>query len=223
MNAIAYYRVSTQRQEKSGLGLSAQSVAVLRHAENNGLTILHEFTEIESGKVNERPILQDAIEQAKKHNAILIIAKLDRLSRSVAFISQLMESKIKFVCADMPQANELTIHIFAAMAQFERKRISERIKEALQAKRLNEPNWSPGTNNLDDQARAKASESISRKARETLSIRHAWHLIKGLRSEGQSYNRIAYNLSIEGYKTPRGNVNWHGNQVRNIYLRFGNF
>jgi DNA invertase Pin-like site-specific DNA recombinase len=220
MKAIPYYRVSSTRQEKSGLGLDAQATSVLNYVQNNGLSILHEFTEIESGKNNSRPILKQAIDKAKQTNAILVIAKLDRLSRSVSFISQLMEKKVKFVCCDMPEANELTIHIFAAVAQWERQRISERIKEALAAKKEREPNWTPGTNNLTDDARAKASKTISCKARESKSIRHAWHLIRSLRLEGQSYGKIAYNLSMEGYKTPKGNSNWHANQVRNIYIRF---
>jgi len=134
---VAYYRVSTTRQGNSGLGLDAQRQAVDDYLNGGNWTLLREFTEVETGKgsnaLDKRPQLKDAIAFAKKHKAKLIIAKLDRLARNVAFVSALMESKVQFVCADMPEANELTLHIVAAMAQYEGKRISERTREALQA------------------------------------------------------------------------------------------
>ena len=126
---IAYYRVSTQRQGLSGLGLEAQKSSVLSFLNNR--TILAEFTDVETGKNDNRPQLLKAIELAKQTNSTLLIAKLDRLSRNLTFVSTLMDTKMKFICADMPDANELTIHIFAALAQWERKRISERTKGAM--------------------------------------------------------------------------------------------
>lgn len=217
---VAYYRVSTKKQGKSGLGLDAQRNTVSKFIERNGDRIIAEFTEVESGKNNDRTELSKAIETAKENDATLVIAKLDRLSRNVSFISKLMDEKVKFVCCDMPQANELTIHIFAAMAQFERKRISERIKEALDAKRVREPDWKPGNpQNLTKEARQKAYDSISRKAREAKEIRHAYHFIKPRREQGVSYEKIAAMLNKEGYRTRRGKK-FRGWQVWNIYKRF---
>ncbi len=130
---IAYYRVSTRKQDKSGLGLEAQKNAVTVFAERIGCEIIAEFKEVESGKINHRPELNEALELCEITGARLVIAKLDRLSRSVAFLSGLMESKVKFTACDNPEATELTIHILAAVAQAERIAISERTKAALQA------------------------------------------------------------------------------------------
>jgi DNA invertase Pin-like site-specific DNA recombinase len=136
MNYVAYYRVSTQQQGRSGLGLEAQRAAVLQHV-GQALEPGNEFTEVETGKgsnaLDRRPVLKAALAEAKRTKATLIIAKLDRLARNVSFIAQLMESKVKFICADMPEATELTLHIMAAMAQHERQMISERTKAALAA------------------------------------------------------------------------------------------
>ena len=219
---VAYYRVSTKKQGKSGLGLDAQRNTVSKFIERNGDRIIAEFTEVESGKNDERTELSKAIEMANEDDATLIIAKLDRLSRNVSFISQLMDEKVKFVCCDMPEANELTIHIFAAMAQFERKRISERIKEALDAKRVREPDWKPGNpQNLTKEARQMAYDSISRKAREDKGVRHAFHFSRPVREQGLSYDKIAVMLNKEKYRTRRGKK-FSGWQVWNIYKRFEN-
>jgi DNA invertase Pin-like site-specific DNA recombinase len=130
---IAYYRVSTQRQGASGLGLEAQRKSVHDYAARSNLTILSEYTEVESGKKSSRAELAKAMEDAKRHKALLVIAKIDRLARNVAFVSHLMESKVDFVAVDMPDANRLTIHIMAAIAEHEARMISERTKAALQA------------------------------------------------------------------------------------------
>lgn len=132
-HGAAYYRVSTDRQGKSGLGLEAQQTAVQNFAIAHGIQLDKEFTEIESGKKNNRPILQESLTYCRRYKAQLIIAKLDRLGRNVAFISALMDSGVSFVAVDNPQANELILHIMAAFAQYERKAISTRTKEALQA------------------------------------------------------------------------------------------
>jgi len=131
---IAYYRVSTKKQQVSGLGLDAQREAVERYAKQNGYQIVGEFQETESGKMHDnRPQLRLAIEQCDLTGAKLVIAKLDRLSRNVAFLANLMETGVGFVACDNPQANELTIHILAAVAQEERRAISQRTKAALAA------------------------------------------------------------------------------------------
>jgi DNA invertase Pin-like site-specific DNA recombinase len=130
---VAYYRVSTNKQGKSGLGLDAQRRAVVDYLDGGKWELVGEFTEIESGKRADRPELEKAIAACKKHRAKLIIAKLDRLSRNVAFIATLMERKVDFLCCDNPTATKFTIHILAAVAEFERDAISKRTKDALAA------------------------------------------------------------------------------------------
>ncbi len=130
---IAYYRVSTKRQGESGLGLEGQQEAVETFAEQNGAKIVTSYTEVESGRKSDRPQLAIAIGQSKLSGSTLVVAKLDRLARNVAFLSQLMDSGVDFVCTDNPHANRLTIHILAAVAEDEARRISERTKVALQA------------------------------------------------------------------------------------------
>lgn len=129
---VAYYRVSTNRQGESGLGLEVQQDAVHLFLKKKKLKLTKEFTEIESGKKNIRPVLKEALEYCRKNDALLIIAKLDRLGRNVAFISSLMESRVAFVAVDNPEANHLILHILAAFAQYEREQISIRTKSALQ-------------------------------------------------------------------------------------------
>ena len=134
MKAIAYYRVSTQKQGRSGLGLEAQQFSAQQFCISNQLTIIGERTDVESGKKSDnRPQLQAAIEDCKRQGAILVIAKLDRLSRNVAFIANLLESKVPFKCVDMPNADSFMIHIMAAVAQRERENISQNTKDRLAA------------------------------------------------------------------------------------------
>jgi DNA invertase Pin-like site-specific DNA recombinase len=130
---VSYLRVSTDKQGRSGLGLEAQRAAVDRYINGGNWKLLKEYLEVETGKADDRPELAKALHHAKVTGATLVIAKLDRLSRNVRFIAELQESKVRFVCADMPDANELTIHILASLAQHERKMISERTRAALQA------------------------------------------------------------------------------------------
>jgi len=129
----SYLRVSTNRQGESGLGLDAQREAVRRFIESSGGTLVEEFIEIESGKISCRPILAEAIANCRRTKSTLVIAKLDRLARSVAFIAALMETDIEFVAVDMPHANRLVLHMMAAFAEFEREQISARTKAALAA------------------------------------------------------------------------------------------
>jgi DNA invertase Pin-like site-specific DNA recombinase len=130
---ICYLRVSTQRQGQSGLGIEAQRSAVEAYIRQTGGTLLKEFVEVESGSCRKRPVLVQSISLCRKQKATLVIAKLDRLARNVAFVSSLMESGIEFVAVDAPYANRLMIHIFAAFAEHERALISERTKAALAA------------------------------------------------------------------------------------------
>ncbi|MCI0356182.1 MAG: recombinase family protein [Acidobacteria bacterium] len=167
---VAYYRVSTVRQGQSGLGLEAQRTTVRQFLDGGRWKLIGEHTEVESGKVNDRPMLAKALHQAKVTGARLVIAKLDRLSRNAAFLLALRDSGVRFVSADMPDANELTIGIMASVAQHERELISERTKAALaearkrlaaQGRRLGNPNGArvlQGRGNVEavQAARAKA-------------------------------------------------------------------
>jgi DNA invertase Pin-like site-specific DNA recombinase len=131
VKVVAYYRVSTAKQGASGLGLDAQRAAVATWTSANGAAALAGYTEVESGKRADRPELRKALAHAKRSKATLVIAKLDRLSRNVHFLSGLMESGVDFIACDNPHANKLTIHILAAVAEDEAKRISERTRAAL--------------------------------------------------------------------------------------------
>lgn len=129
--AIPYYRVSTDKQGVSGLGLIAQRNSIRAFAKHQGFKLIGEYTEVESGKKNNRPVLSSALSECKRKNAVLLIAKLDRLGRNMAFISKLMESDVEFVAVDNPYANKLIVHIMAAFAEYERDQISTRTKAAL--------------------------------------------------------------------------------------------
>ena len=135
---VTYFRVSTEAQGRSGLGLEAQREAVARLVQSRGWQAVAEFTEVESGKRNDRPELSKALHRAKVTGSVLVVAKLDRLSRNVAFLATLQESGVRFLAADMPEANELTVHIMAAVAQEERKAIGRRTREALAAAKVEE-------------------------------------------------------------------------------------
>ncbi len=202
---IAYYRVSTKGQEESGLGLLAQQQQVASYIQGKGV-LLGSFTDIESGGKHDRAALRASFDRAKALGATLIIAKLDRLSRSVAFISALMESGIDFVCCDMPEANGLTIHILAAMAQHEREMISVRTKMALeQAKKAGKQLGSP--QNLTQDARKKGAASNRAKSLNNTSNIQAYELSCIYRHEhGLTFEQIAQKLNTLGYRTPTGKL-----------------
>ena len=214
---VAYYRVSTNRQGKSGLGLAAQNETVANYCMDRG-KIIAEFTEIESGKNNDRVKLKRAIELAKQQQATLLIAKLDRLSRNAAFIMTLKDSGVSFVACDMPNANTLTIGIFASMAQWERERISQRIKEALrQAKKKGKKLGNP--QNLTRMAAIKGGQSRKTKAINEPKNKEAYRLIKVLKEQGNSYRIIAERLNSEGLRTVRGKL-FHITTVARIYKMY---
>lgn len=132
MKVVAYYRVSTQKQGNSGLGLEAQKEAVRRYVKDTNSTLVEEYTEIESGRKNDRPRLVEALSTSRVHNATLVVAKLDRLSRDAGFLLTLQKSSVRFVACDLPHANELTIGILAVVAQEEARSISTRTRSAMQ-------------------------------------------------------------------------------------------
>jgi DNA invertase Pin-like site-specific DNA recombinase len=205
MNYIAYYRVSTQHQGNSKLGLEAQKSDVNKHISRTESNLIAEFQDIESGKKNNRPQLINAIEECKKQNATLLIAKLDRLSRNASFIFTLRDSQVKFKCVDMPNANSVTIGIMAVLAQDERERISQRTKSALaELKKRGIKLGNP--ENLTNEARVKGLKARLDNAYNNENNRKASILISNLREKGLSFYKIAKKLNEYGYKTRRGCV-----------------
>ena len=214
-NYIAYYRVSTTKQGQSGLGLEAQKATVIDFVKED--SIIAAFTEVESGKNNNREQLHAAIKCAKNNNAKLIIAKLDRLSRNAGFIFALRDSGVDFVCADIPDANTLTIGIFAVLAQHERELISSRTKAALQAKKhqgitLGKPE------NLNDRARARSVEVRKRMAIDNIPNMQAMDIIQDKRKQGKTFQEIADHLNSKGYTTRTGK-SFHRATVKMLYER----
>lgn len=233
---IAYYRVSTDGQGRSGLGLEAQRQAVTALCQSRGWQIIEEYTEVESGKKADRAQLTAALHHAKVTGGTLVIAKLDRLSRNAAFITALQDSGAKFIAADMPEANELTVHIMAAVAQAERQAIAKRTKEALAAakergtwtkadgtpyksgNRLGNPN---GAAALRRAAKGNAASLQSIKGNADSFARDLSPVIDRLRSEGRtSLPQIAVGLNDGGFSTPRGGK-WHPSSVKNLLTRLG--
>jgi DNA invertase Pin-like site-specific DNA recombinase len=206
---VAYYRVSTDRQGRSGLGLEAQREAVLRHLTSHAGELRGEFCEIESGKRTDRPQLAGAIAVAKKSKATLIIAKLDRLARNVHFISGLMESGVDFVAADNPHANKLMMHMLAAFAEHEREQISQRTKDALAAAKARGARL--GRNGADRLAPAHRAEALER-ARQLAPV------LAELKSTGLSARQIAAQLTARGISTPNG-AKWHAQTVIRVMNR----
>ncbi len=200
---VAYYRVSTDRQGRSGLGLEAQRDAVMRHVAGHDGKLVADFCEIESGKRSDRPQLAAAIAAAKKAKATLIIAKLDRLARNVHFISGLMESGVDFVAADNPHANKLMVHLLAAFAEHEREQISQRTKDALAAAKTR--GIKLGRNGADRLAPANRAEAVKR-AQQLAPV------LAELKDAGMSARRMAAELTARGIATPSGG-RWHAQTV----------
>jgi len=201
MKYIAYYRVSTKKQGVSKLGLKAQRHAVRRFISPD--LIDKEFEEEETGTNKKyRPVLNEALELCKKHDATLIIAKLDRLARNVSFVSSLMESKVKFKAVDMPEATELTIHIMSAIAQNEAKVISLRIKEALaqSTKKLGNPQ------NLTREAQMRGVYTIKLKAKQNANNKRALAFVSGMDYKNLTLKKIAEQLNRNEFKTSTGKM-----------------
>jgi DNA invertase Pin-like site-specific DNA recombinase len=209
-NYVAYYRVSTDKQGKSGLGLDAQRQAVTAFVDRRG-EILTEFTEVESTR-NQRPQLQAALEICRKKKATLLIARLDRLARNVAFISNLMESRVDFVAVDMPEANRLTIHILAAVAEYEREAISKRTKDALKVAKARGTRL--GNPDPLSALRVGAKALKVQTAEYHATVRP---LIRDLRQQGLTLAAIAHELNRRHVPTARGGL-WYAATVRNILI-----
>jgi DNA invertase Pin-like site-specific DNA recombinase len=220
---VSYYRVSTARQGRSGLGLEAQRAAVASYIASAGGEVVAEFTEIESGKRADRPEVRRAIDHARRTGSILLVAKLDRLSRDVHFLTGLEKAGVEFVAADMPVANRLTVHIMAAVAQAEREMISKRTREALAAAKARgvklggpngiEPIRMAGKGTVAALAAVKAG--AERRAQDLAST------VMAIRAAGAtSLQQVADELNRQRIRTARGG-SWHAATVRRLELRAG--
>lgn len=208
---ITYYRVSTARQGLSGLGLDAQRQTVAQYLSGASRTVLAEFVEVETGKganaLEKRPELRKALELCRKSGATLLIAKLDRLARNVHFVSGLMESKVKFVACDLPEANQLTIHIMAAFAEHEARRISERTRDALAAaKARGVILGATGPANLKRHTQQRQDAACAFTTRLT-------PVLNGFMAQGLSRRAMVGRLNDLGIKAPRGGA-WSLGQVQ---------
>ncbi|MBT4018015.1 MAG: recombinase family protein [Alphaproteobacteria bacterium] len=214
---VAYYRVSTARQGRSGLGLEAQQKAVLDYLNGGSWELIEEFTEVESGKRADRKELAAALKACKKSGATLVVAKLDRLARNLGFVVALMESGVEFICCDMPQANKFTIQILAAVAENERDNISVRTKAGLAAAKargvvLGNP----------DIANIQKLGGAATKAKAVQHAENIMPVINQIMEAGiVSYRGIAKALEARGLKTAKGG-DWGPQQVKNIIARAGN-
>lgn len=210
---VTYYRVSTQRQGQSGLGLEAQRSAVQNYLA--GKEIIAEFTEVESGRKSDRPELTAALALAKKHKATLVIAKLDRLARNVHFISGLLESGVQFVAVDMPEADRTFLQMAAVFAEWEARKISERTKSALQAAKERGTKLGSPNPLLGSKAGAKALV-----AKGNLYAQKVAPVLNDIVSRvGRNLRTVAHELQLRGIKTANGNENWHPAQVGKLLRR----
>jgi DNA invertase Pin-like site-specific DNA recombinase len=209
---VAYLRVSTVRQGESGLGLEAQRAAVEAFARQHGGTIVASYVEVETGKRSDRPELAKALCAARKAKATLLIAKLDRLARNVAFIANLMDSGVDFVACDQPFASRLTLHILAAVAEDEARRISERTKAALAAaKARGRKLGSPVACETIAHARAIRSAYAEKANARTRAV------VREIRATGvETLSGIARALQARGVKTPAGRSEWQPVQVSRL-------
>jgi DNA invertase Pin-like site-specific DNA recombinase len=208
---IAYYRVSTQKQGRSGLGLEAQQVALKAFAERNGATIVAEYTEIETGKKSDRPQLQQAIAHTRSAEGTLVVAKLDRLARNVAFLGKLMESGVEFLAVDNQHANRMTLYILMAVAEEEARLTSQRTKDALAALKARgvklgaareghcagKADWRGWREGVKNAAKA-------REERTKAHYQYILQTIQVMREHGRTYQEICNLLNEQGHLTSAG-------------------
>lgn len=226
---IAYLRVSTSQQGESGLGLGAQREAIHQYARAGNHVIIEEFVEVDSGGNNNRVKLHQALQLCKLTRATLVMKTLDRLSRDVSFIADLMKSDIDFVITDMPDANKLTLHLFAAIAEWERETIGSRTKAALQrAKdrgpvfcekrmRMTYPLGIAGPRNLNSEAKARGRASAARVATENsiLFAKRIEPILQDCKNKQMNLTQIAQRLTELQVKTARGKTTWYPSMVSN--------
>jgi len=218
--AIAYYRVSTQRQGRSGLGIEAQRSAVTRFAETEGIAIIGEFIEVETGKgsdaLDRRPHLASILAAARQQKCPVIVAKLDRLSRDVAFIAGLMVQRVPFIVAELgADADPFMLHLYAALAEKERRLISERTRSALASRKASGRKLGNPTNSAEAAAKGRAVSLNDADAFATRTL----PAIQQIQQSGiTSLRGIAIALNNRGIRTARGGQ-WQVSNVRNVLAR----
>jgi DNA invertase Pin-like site-specific DNA recombinase len=217
---IGYLRVSTKGQGESGLGIEGQRTAIEAYARQQGATLVTAYTEVESGKLADRPELARALAHARRIKATLVVAKLDRLARNVAFLSALMDSKVPFVACDNPHANRLTLHILAAVAEAEARAISERTKAALSAYKARGGKLGaalPRCRNLTQEARKRGAQraglAVAKAAVEAYA--DLAPMMREMRGQGMTLYGIAGELNAQGHTTRRGRP-WNPVQVARV-------
>jgi DNA invertase Pin-like site-specific DNA recombinase len=220
---VAYYRVSTKQQGQSGLGLEGQQADVLRYLRESPGRLIAEVTEIESGKNDDRPKLREAMRLCRVYEATLVVARLDRLSRSLALISSIMESGLEFVVADFPLANRFTLHILAAVAEYEVWLIAERTRVALAAAKARGVKLGRPTR-ADWRAHFKQGNAASTAARLKRARARALDLapmVCDLRDRGKSIGAIAVELTRMEIETLSGGSKWYPAAVRRVFFLSG--
>lgn len=213
---VAYYRVSTQQQGKSGLGLDAQRAAVETYLNGGRWTMAGEYVEVETGKgadaLDRRPELRKALDHCKKAKATLVIAKLDRLARNVHFVTGLIESGVEFVAADMPHANKVMIQMHAVMSEWERDQISARTKAALAAaKARGVVLGRAGAENLRPNIEARQKAAIE-------SATHIAPTVRALLASGLSLRAATDQMNANGSRAPKGGA-WTRQQLARVLAR----
>lgn len=222
---VGYLRVSTRSQSESGLGLEGQKAAIENYAKQIGANIVTYYTEVESGKLANRPELAKALAHCRRSKAKLVVAKLDRLARNVRFLSALLDSPVEFVACDNPSANRLTVHILAAVAEAEAKAISDRTKAALTAYKARGGKLGAELTqcrNLTAEAIAKGQKMGSEAMRRAAAEAYAdiAPIIRERRAAGQTMQQIADHMTAEGHTTRTGKA-WSAVQVLRVLERSG--
>lgn len=219
-NYVAYLRQSTMKQEKSGLGIEAQRDIIQNFAKEG--IIIHEFVETESGKNNDRSKLQEALALCRKTNSKLIVAKLDRLSRNVAFTSKLLESDVEITFCDFPQANRLILHIISSIAEYEAGLISQRTRQSLAAKKERGAHLGKSENLMrnHDEAIKRSNETNRAKAQTNVNNMRAVALLRSMNREGLIPSQMASKLNEQGFTTSKGGK-FQIVQVQRLTQRYG--
>lgn len=217
---VAYLRQSTKKQEVSGLGIEAQREIIHKFLKNE--TLITEYVETESGKKSDRPQLLSALALCRKTNSVLIVAKLDRLSRNVAFTSKLLESDVEIVFCDFPQANRLILHIISSIAEYEANLISQRTRQSLQAKRARGMKLGRSENLMNklEQAIKHSSKTNKAKADNNPNNMRAIALLRSLSMQGKTLSEMTDLLNEQGFVTSKG-CKFQITQVKRLLVRTG--
>jgi DNA invertase Pin-like site-specific DNA recombinase len=217
---VAYLRQSTKKQEVSGLGIEAQREIIHKFLKDE--TLITEYVETESGKKSDRPQLLSALALCRKTNSVLIVAKLDRLSRNVAFTSKLLESDVEIVFCDFPQANRLILHIISSIAEYEANLISQRTRQSLQAKRARGMKLGRSENLMNklEQAIKHSSKTNKAKADNNPNNMRAIALLRSLSMQGKTLSEMTDLLNEQGFVTSKG-CKFQITQVKRLLVRTG--